>query len=71
MLYHILDYNFNTHIAKGIPASEFRGEFTSSGHVVNLFCNKPVEVNRTYSFELSDEFVEGTFVRGHSPEDIK
>jgi len=65
MLYHILNYDPKSHIAKGIESSMYKGNQTSSGHVVSLICpNSHVEIGQTYSFVPHDEFIDTVFVRG-------
>jgi len=63
MLYQIVNYNPTNKIAGGILAS-MAHHTTSSGMIVSLISEKPLEIGRTYSFVPKDRFFNGFFVRG-------
>lgn len=71
MIYHILNYDPDTNIAKGIEASLFKGSNTPSGFVVSLLCPDDVEIGHSYSFQPSDQFIGTVFVRGVLDGNIK
>lgn len=65
MLYHVLEYDPKTKIAKTVKSSYYRdGNYYGAGWVQNMYSKSHLDQDRSYSFRLGDRVVNGSFVRG-------
>lgn len=82
MIYHLLNFDYNTGLGKAIEAPLYRGSLTPSGFIVNVFIDKNKckpkepevagfipEEGMAYSFTPLMKSVDGTLV--HAELDYK